>query len=208
MSRRAPMVGLGTGRCGTMSLATIVNGCDKADVTFEKYACPWYAECPKNILLLVEKLDKLADAGILAGEVGGYLLPHLEIIRNAIPDLKIVWMERPIKNTVESFMRWCVGESRLRPQDKVRLGNQPQKIAPLPMIDAATPEQSWQFYCEMYHRHFEMVSPAAWLMQMEMLNNDACLNDLFGYLDIPEEDRVLPEQRQHNSFIEVANAVS
>lgn len=94
-------IGCGTGRCGTRSLARLINKQNKWHCTHEmKPVLPWR----------VNK-DKLNDRIIYfrqhshIGDIGFYYLPYLEDIIEEFPEIKVIALKRDVEETVESFMR-------------------------------------------------------------------------------------------------------
>jgi hypothetical protein len=97
------VVGLGTGRCGTLSLATMLGRQPMANVTHERTpALFWNNEpCPTRHLELDEN-----KAHTIYGDVGFYYLPHVLRIWDRFPETKFVCLKRDMHATVASFERY------------------------------------------------------------------------------------------------------
>ena len=204
---RPQFIGIGPGRCGTQSLARIVDACKNTRVTHEAYCSAWYKK-ERPIEALRGHLLGCSVAGILGGDCQSHILPHLPHLRRSIPTLKVVCLHRDKHEVVESFLDWLAGTTNLRPKDKNhRLRNEEIRkavwVSRFPTIDADTPRQAWEFYWEMYEAAMSRLDPPVYHLRMESLNEDAALADLFEFLEIPASDRVFPEQRVWNSRAEI-----
>ena len=104
--QRRFIFGLGTGRCGTKSLTSLFNLQDNSFFCHEmievgNYALPWnsnYRLVGKYLTILEEGSNKL-----FTGDVGSYILPHVDKILAFKPDAKFVVIERNKKEVIESF---------------------------------------------------------------------------------------------------------
>jgi hypothetical protein len=190
---REGFIGLGTGRCGTKSIAALIQNCKNTKVTHEQYISQWYAN--DDILKeLVEDIKKYGEEGVLRGEVQCQLLSHVPWLRMHLPDLKIVAIHRDKTATVKSHMNNL--RPMFRPFDKIK-NYGPDSIWPgrYPLIDAANAEQAYEFWWEFYERlSRDIVGPVLHL-DIEEVNDSAGVVKLFDFLEIPEEDRVFTEVR-------------
>ena len=203
-------IGMGSGRCGTRSLAKLIGRCKNTYVTHEAFPSAWYkTEAPIGQLILgmkrgVHPCWPDARPGGLVGEVSCGLISHYRALREPIPDLKIVCMHRHKDEVVESFLRKTSRHS-LRPCDRPQFKSAmlsrglPDTPERLPIIDAATKEQSWGFYWEMCEEVMSKVKPPVKHVWMKSLNDDFTLKSIFEFLDIPIEDRVVSQRRVWNS---------
>ena len=192
---RVPWVGIGTGRCGTKSLAAIVESCKNTEVGHEtrQYISQWYS----NDLCLTEwcqMAQAKAEEGVLVGEVQLYMLPHIMFLRQRIPQLKVVHLHRDKQATVNSHVQKL--KPMFRPFDKAKYYRDGSPWAGrYPLIDAASSEQAYEFWWEMYEALGNTLTDPVFHINMEDLNNDDEIRQLFDFLEIPEEDRIIPEQR-------------
>ena len=95
------IIGLGTGRCGTRSLAKLLGLQPGVYATHE--AAPvlrWYDEIDPGRHIRVSH----SDAEIIA-DVGFYYLPHVERIRQEFSGVRFICLQRDRDETVDSFCR-------------------------------------------------------------------------------------------------------
>lgn len=104
--------GLGTGRCGTMSLAAFLNSCKNSFITHEgrsigakiaadRSLLPWEVD----VLLLNKSLGQILNREPpVVGDVAFYYLPYVELILDEYPNSKFVCMKRSKGKTIGSYM--------------------------------------------------------------------------------------------------------
>jgi hypothetical protein len=192
-------VGIGTGRCGTLSLAVIVNACKNCFVSHEneKFLMPWDSDPKMNDL--IEYLQP-KNAG-LWGDVSLTHNPRIYKLRQHIPDLKVVCLHRPKKEVVDSWKRWCCGDCLTIDRNN-RSTQDKTWQARFPQFDTDDPEEGWGKWWELYENMTLEISNA-FHIQTKELNSDNKLHELFNYLEIPHQDRIFVPNRIHHSFNKV-----
>jgi hypothetical protein len=204
-----PFIGVGTGRCGTTSLAEIIDACENVRCTHEAYSFAWY-EIDEEVGSLIRDLRRASEADLMLGDVGQSLISHLPELRSSIHALKVICIHRDKQGTVDSFTRY--GWQKLRPGDKRRWIDKcyhsdgdyrVRSSRAFPVIDGITADQACGFYWEMYESMMRRIRQPVLHIQMEELNDDARLNAVFEFLEIPERDRVFIEKRKFWTIEEV-----
>lgn len=96
------LIGCGTGRCGTKTLAMLLDGCKGFDCTHE--ARPTLSWTVSDH----EYADKLARIGATGdhGDVCAAYLPYLPKFLADIPDLRVIALRRPAEEVAQSFEEW------------------------------------------------------------------------------------------------------
>lgn len=185
-----PFLGVGTGRCGTNSLAKIVGACKKTNVTHELFRIPWY-EATEDLGHCIRLMREDRQSGIIRGEVSCHMLPHIEGLRDPLGSLNVVCLHRDKYDFVES------AEANLK--ELLRPGDQKRGISGqlYPVIDAVDSRQAWEFWWEFVEATMGEITPPVFHMQMADLNKDHRLIALYDFLGIPQENRVLPEIRKY-----------
>jgi hypothetical protein len=181
-------LGIGTGRCGTNSLAAILNQVKGAAVTHEgqlfrsdKWGDP--GSCVENFI-------KQRPAVGLYGDVAFYHLPVISAFKEKIPGLKLVSLHRSKQEVAESFLRRIGSDARLH--DSLEGWNKM-----FPVIRENTAIASWLKYCDMYEEELSKLD--TYCLQTSDLNDNKKLNDLFDFLEVKEKDRVYPKVRVFNA---------
>lgn len=96
------ILGIGTGRCGTMSLAKLLNHQNYTTVKHEWELMPWNIN-PKAFTKKSKMIENVNNKYV--GEVAYYLLPYLKRFFQKYKDnLKIIALQRSREKTVQSYL--------------------------------------------------------------------------------------------------------
>ncbi len=192
---RKYMLGVGTGRCGTMSLARLINGCRDCMVYHElgRPECnlPWKFD----EVLALETIDRLRKLpGLLVGDVALYYLNYLEFFLRRLPNLKIVHIHREKALVVESFMTRTLGRNHWMTSDPEAEKDERWDSC-FPKFEKATSKEEAisRYYNDYLERVTEITSkyPSVTLdIDVQRLNRDNQQRLLFDFLEIPEANRV------------------
>ena len=107
-SRKQQIVlGIGSGRCGTLSLARLLNQQPDVQASHEEPPLlPWSgADAARVIGERFARMRRQREAPIL-GDVASFYLPYLDEIIAAEPEVRIICLKRPREEVVASFCRW------------------------------------------------------------------------------------------------------
>lgn len=112
------VLGIGTGRCGTNSLAAILDAQPDARVTHEALPhLPWESDA----VLLNERIGQLrARDARVAGDVAFYYLPYVRPILEQLPDARVVCLRRDRAETVRSYLAKADGRNHWMRHDGSR----------------------------------------------------------------------------------------
>ena len=84
------ILGMGTGRCGTRSLAELLNQQPETEVTHEQPPLfPWIPRSDQSIVARLERFER-RNSGGFTGDVASFYLPYVDQIVSARPDVRIV----------------------------------------------------------------------------------------------------------------------
>lgn len=163
------VIGLGTGHCGTRSLAALLNMQRGAHVTHERRPfLLWDDEDP------CQYLRNAPGWANLFGDVAFYYLPHVERIRKEFPDTKFVCLKRDQEATCNGFVK-----SGLATAEWFKPGGKGFALSfPTFRADRQWPQvlrDYWEFY---YHRASQLVGDDFRIWPID------ALNDADGVLDI------------------------
>lgn len=112
------IVVLGTGRCGTKSLHTLLNEQPGVTSTHEfggQLLLPWRPD--QRLFKQALQVLMTADTPIVAS-VASFQLPYVHMFREALPNktLKFVCLERDRTEVIESFMAWTGRKNHWQPR--------------------------------------------------------------------------------------------
>src|SRR2546423_307998 len=101
MQERRILLGIGSGRCGTRSLANLLNRQPGTQVTHEEPPrLPW--RIPHDRAMT----HRLAQIEPIVGDVASYFLPYVQQAIEYSPGIRIVCLKRPREEVIDSFCRW------------------------------------------------------------------------------------------------------
>ncbi len=205
--------GIGTGRCGTVSLCELLNNQKFTHFTHEKRPLlSWNG--PKAIL--DERIGKiLLQEGRYVGEIAFFYLPYVEYILNNYPDAKIICLKRAASKVVKSYM------------EKTRRRNHWMKHSGLiwkrcewdkcyPKYKSLTKRNALRKYWKEYYEtvdHLKSAHPESiLLMDMhEALNTKTGIRQLLNFVGIEKEHLVVKKHIRKNTKKErylISNLVS
>jgi len=104
---RKIIIGFGTGRCGTKSLAEFLNKQPGLNVTHEGVALGWYPALADTDTHINHFFKRTGD---IIGDVGFYWVNYLDLVLHRHPNVKVVNLVRDDKEVVESFWNHHVEE--------------------------------------------------------------------------------------------------
>jgi hypothetical protein len=206
------VLGMGTGRCGTHTLAELLNAQQDAVVTHEQPPLlVWSARDARTAIAARIGRIKRTRAQRLIGDVASFYLPYVDAAIALEPSIRVVVLERPREEVVESFVRWL---------DRVHalpLNHWAAEPAPgwhhdpvwsriFPKYPIADREEAIRRYWDEYHETATTLAKrfpenVRIFPMHETLNTDTGVADLLSFVGIPPESRVIPESR-HRGRVE------
>ena len=145
--------GLGTGRCGTTSLATLLNRQVDASFTHEmgqEMRLPWLVDRAR-FDQYVEKIVLRPEQFV--GDCAFYLLPYTELLVERFPSCRFVVMIREKTETIRSYLDWTKGRHHWAKHNGIhwRLDNTWDQC--YPDYNEASKEQCLSLYYDEYYEH-------------------------------------------------------
>lgn len=197
------VIGCGTGRCGTVSLAALLNEQWNANVTHEaRPLLPWYSKGMETPLLLQKKILGFIQAeGEIAGDVAFSWLPYIGDLRWYAErfhlDYRVVCLVRAREDTIESYIRkvghrgvnhWMVNDGSWT--------DDPEWDPCYPKFEAPDMRTAIGMYWDSYYqealriqnlvpRHFRL-----WKME-DALNTELGVREILDFIGIPRERQVV-----------------
>lgn len=111
------VIGLGSGRCGTQSLAHLLDQQSAAKVYHERvdHQIRWHGSEQEIHTFLDEAVAQ--DEFQLIGDVAFYYLPYVEAILARQPNVKFICLQRDCKETVVSYLQKTSGRNHWMEHD-------------------------------------------------------------------------------------------
>ncbi len=101
------ILGIGTGQCGTFSLASVLDRQADAQVSHqEPPRLPWRRPTGDRVIRQRFARFRQNRAAPVLGDVASFYLPYVEDIIAAEPEVRIVCLKRPRADVIAGFCQW------------------------------------------------------------------------------------------------------
>lgn len=200
-TERTIFIGCGTGRCGTTSLAKLIDGCEDSVCTHERRPLlPWVFDED----LYHERVQWFStSSAAIAGDVAYFYLPYLEKLIGVFPNLKVVCLERGRQEVIDSFMWKTRWQNRWHSHDGIEWIKDNVWDPTFPKYDMTDKAEAIGAYWDDYHARIKRIAgkfPASvHRMPMEELNTAQGQRKIFDFLAIPEKSRRYVEKPRFNA---------
>lgn len=186
------VIGIGTGRCGTVTLSTVLSGCKGCNVKHEFFeggkTLPWeYSQnCMMQKCVAIGMLE-----GSLVGDVASYYLNYVEHIPKSLSPLKVVHIYRNKNAMVKSFMAKTKGRNNWG--TNAGLWNHCFPTYDLPK------QQAIEKYYDEYMEKVEELKSKLDVFEICVtdINHREKRDELFDFLEIPADDRYYNPERKN-----------
>lgn len=205
------VLGIGTGRCGLSSLASILNRQPDTKVSrYEPPYLPWRRERAQwPVIQRVEFLLE-REAKRVAGDVASYYLPYVEEMISVFPNLRVVCLKRSCEETLTSFCRWLDRHGPLRYNHWSKKPvhdwhHDPVWTMVYPQYDTTDREEGLRRYWDDYYRMAEDLARRfpEYVRVFDVgrtLNTEDGLRDLLTFIGIPQAEQVLDVRAYDSRF--------
>lgn len=191
------VIGLGTGRCGTQSLATLLDQQPDSDITHErfKYHLAW-SQNDNRVKLLIDKCQKQLNNGLqLTGDVHSAYLPYAEELLETVPNTIFIALKREKEATVKSFLeRTRKKANHWAPDKLLERHKRWNKCFPTYEKELTKPHaiaRYWDEYYEEVERLQSKYPNRVFLYDLSILNNAEMQSNLLSKLGIPLSEQVI-----------------
>lgn len=208
------IIGLGTGRCGSISLVKFLNAQQKSyfvhEGAFNLPKClahttgsylPWDSSDPE-FQTWYKSLQSIGASKKYLGDVSASMLPHVEKIINLRPNTKFVCMKRSQEATVNSFMRFTAGSNHWNNKNSFRWFNYFQRLYPHiaganGKVDAL--RKYWSMYYDEVDRLIEIYPQNLNIFDITTLNSIKGRTEILDFIGINPNDRNVELEFKKNS---------
>jgi hypothetical protein len=194
------ILGMGTGRCGTLSLAEILNAQPNTHVTHEEAPLlPWDNE--RNSGIIAKRFDRMRRKrnAEFIGDIASFYLPYAEEIIKAEPDVRIICLKRAKDAVVKSFCRWLDLVHPLPTNHWAKdlppgWHYEPNWSRIFPKYDIQSRDAGIARYWDEYNERAEILAKEfpdhLRIVDMEQLNDGAGVSELLSFVGIPKDQQV------------------
>jgi hypothetical protein len=198
---KTTFIGCGTGRSGTTSLASLIDGCEDAVCMHERRPLlPWIFDegfFQEHVAWFLN-----ASASTI-GDVAFFYLPYIERFLEVFPRMKVLCIERDRQEVVDSYMAWTQWRNHWYDHDGSRWFKDHVWDQCYPKYHTADKLQAIGSYWDDYQRQIRFLankySDNIGLFDISILNNKPGQNQIFDFLCIINRNRRYPRQaRRYN----------
>ena len=196
------ILGVGTGFCGSRSLARVLNQQPAFQVSVnDARLLPW--KRPAGVAVLPERLArwrKQRDGQVL-GDVGSSYLPYVEELVALEPAVRIVCLKRPREEVVTAFCQWLDDRYPLQinhwaEKPAAEWHHDPLWTRCYPQYDTPDREEGLRrYWTEYYGRAEELAKrfPQNFRIfdMLQALNTEAGQREVLAFVGVPPEKQVL-----------------
>ena len=185
--RQQIIIGLGTGRCGTHSLAQLLNRQPNTNVTHEinnRPFLPWDRDLRK-----LKQFFNIIDAKLkifnTVGDVAFYHLPYVDKLIEQYPTkVKFIAIKRDSTAVIKSYLKWSHELNFWMKHDGTKWPYSEWDIC-YPKYDVEKKIEALQLYLDEYKhtvdRYRQEYPGRFFLMEVEHLNNKNNISDLLNF---------------------------
>ena len=192
MNNKKVILGIGTGRCGTVSLSDLLNQQENAFFSHE-LKIKIQKEVDYNIPLPWQYDKKKFDSdwhsilnydGKYVGDVSMFWLPYLEKILDNSEGLKVICLQRDKQEVVNSYLKKTEGRNHWIKHDGKQWDSCPWDKS-YPNFEASNKEDAlkkyWDYYYELVDDLIKKYPDRIKIFQMKDLNNAKQVEDLLVF---------------------------
>lgn len=172
MNNKQLIIGLGTGRCGTVSLSRLFSNQSNSFVSHERSRLPWNVDAAKYNTVF-KNIHSTEHQYI--GDVSFYNLPYVDSIICDYPNVKFVVLRRNLTDTVKSYLKKTTGRNHWQQH-----GGKGFRLCPwdqcYPKFEASSKQHALEQYWNLYYDTCEKIdqSKCFWLNTNDLNNESKC----------------------------------
>lgn len=195
------VLGIGSGRCGTLSLARLLDAQPAAVVTHERRPLmPWSSSDSQS--LVSERIASFRrNTADIVGDVASYYLPYIEESIRQVPSIRIVALKRDCEEVVKSFCAWSdlahsAPTDHWSEQPAAGYFHDPVWSTVFPKYPVASREEGIRRYWKEYYETVDKLQRAypeniRVFGMNETLNTQPGQRELLSFAGVPRESQVL-----------------
>lgn len=196
------VLGIGSGRSGSLSLAVLLNRHPRAAISHELRPIvagdtlgrrtlnpPAWSAPFQQVEPLVDQM--LTRTGPVVGDVASYWLPHVEEVLARLPDTRVVCLRRARDETVDSFMRRSGDKNHWMEHDGSNWRHEPVWDPCFPKYQATSKREAIGMYWDDYYSRAEHLAERfpqqvrVWDMR-QALDTKAGVNGLLAFVGLDD----------------------
>lgn len=200
IGRKKFIFGVGSGKCGTVSFAKLLE-LNKVAATHEKFFMPWEYDCMAGFkgiaYLYYREAEYVADSAF-------YWINYIELIRSYVPSPKVVCLKRDRDEVVNSWMSyndprnyWTSPSSKYwgEPEDSIDI-----RMMMFPKYDLPKKDAIIEYWDEYYRKAEYWQSKYPEILKIysmhDVLNTEDGQRDMFKFVGM--ENPIISLNKKYN----------
>ena len=190
------IIGIGTGRCGTMSLARFLSQCKGVFVDHERREGGWVLPWEFNRKLADGKIEMLKKLyGEIVGDVAFYYLNYIRYFFEKLPNLKVIVMKRDREETILSYLKKTEGRNHwIENPEKYGWRVDSTWDKAYPKFETKDKKEAIGKYWDLYYQKVELLKkefPEKILeVNLEDFNKKETQDEIYNFVGVLPEKRV------------------
>lgn len=173
------IIGLGTGRCGTVSLTNLLSLQDSCVANHEYRMKNQARVWGNNFTALKEYIDNKSEKFVC--EVSFYNLPEVDRLIDRYNNVKFIIMKRDKQETIDSYMKKTIGRNHWQEHDGTRYRYCEWDSA-YPKFNGNDKADSIGMYWDMYYHLCDHIDQSlCYTMNTNDLNDEAKCLDMLSF---------------------------
>ena len=192
------ILGCGTGRCGTFTLAHILrkSGVNMSHEMYGKTKLRLEFKIDKEkFLKLCKYFERLEDKAV--GDSDLVYFRYLELFIEKYPDIMIICLKRNKEDTVKSFVKKCEGKNWWFKHGYKKWINDVVNFIRFPKYETEDLEETIGLYWEHYYEEIDRIRKKHYknilMIETEKLSYRETQTQIYDFCDISKTDRVFDE---------------
>lgn len=202
MKQKKLIFGIGTGRCGTVSLCELLNNQKDSNFTHEERPLlPWNGS-NRNLDDKIKEI--LSRKENYVGDIAFYYLPYIEYILKKHPQTKIICLKRDKQEVVKSYLKKTKGRNHWA-DHKGFIWRHCEWDKCYPTYNNFIKRNAIKKYWDQYYKKVERLTskyPGS-IMIMDMyyaLNTEAGILEMLDFIGIEERHSIIKKDIKKNEL--------
>lgn len=202
MKQKKLIFGIGTGRCGTVSLCELLNNQEESNFTHEERPLlPWNGS-KRNLDDKIKEI--LSRRERFVGDIAFYYLPYVEYILEKYPQTKIICLKRDRGEVVKSYLKKTKGRNHWVNHREI-IWSHCEWDKCYPTYNKFLKKNAIKKYWEQYYNKIEGLTskyPGS-IMVTDMyhaLNTEAGILEMLNFIGIEENNSIIKKDIKKNEL--------
>lgn len=202
------IIGLGTGRCGSLSLSYFLSNQPGMKVLHEgtiyqkKHIIKWEKD-HENLLEWIDKLENISDNNQYFGDIGMYFLPYVSFIISRFPNVRFICLKRKREQVVKSFLKWSSSVNHWYEHDGTTWDKDAMMDSAFPKFNEPDKAKAIGLYWDMYYEEIDRLIATypqnISCFSIESLNSISGRNEILDFVEYRGERKLNGDYIKHKN---------